>query len=358
HAGTAEDPYSVADVLKYISNLGPATSSEDVYVKGIISSIYEVSTSFGNATYFIKDEGIENEVKVFRGLYLDGAKFTSADQIGVGDKVVVVGKVLDYDGTPEVNSGNKIVSIIKAPYLKATASKETGIAAAGETVTITVDTNVDSWTATSNNAAFVVGTPSDNTVDVDVSKNTDATERTATITVTAGTLSKTITLTQRGAADVIETIDFESASTDYTFWTFTNMTSQQTGSITAKGGTNYGTTGGKTTASITTKNAIAKPKSITFYVSKQTNNTTSSSWKIQVSSDNKTWTDVKTQSATSMSKGSWVEVTQDLSSYSNVYVRVYYDGTSAVRNIDDLSLTYSNRLPSVGGDGVKSPRQM
>lgn len=194
HAGTAEDPYSVADVLKYISALGTATSTEDVYVKGIISSISEVSTSYGNATYFIKDEGIENEVKVFRGLYLNGAKFTSADQIGVGDKVVVVGKVLDYNGTPEVNLGNKIVSI-----LKATASKETGIAAAGETVTITVDTNVDSWTATSNNAAFEVGTPSGNTVDVVVSKNNDATERTATITVTAGTLSKTITLTQSAA---------------------------------------------------------------------------------------------------------------------------------------------------------------
>ena len=129
HAGTAEDPYSVADVLKYISTLGTETSTEDVYVKGVITSIDEVSTKFGNATYKIKDEGVDNEVKVFRGLYLDGAKFTSADQIGVGDEVIVVGKVLDYSGTPEVNAGNKIVSIIKAPYLKATASKETGIAA-------------------------------------------------------------------------------------------------------------------------------------------------------------------------------------------------------------------------------------
>lgn len=200
HAGTAGDPYSVADVLKYISTLGTATSTEDVYVKGVITSIDEVSTKFGNATYKIKDEGVDNEVKVFRGLYLDGAKFTSADQIGVGDEVIVVGKVLDYNGTPEVNAGNKIVSIIKAPYLKATASKETGIAAAGETVTITVDTNVDSWRASSDNAAFVVGTPSGKTVDVVVSKNTETTERTATITVTAGTLSKTITLAQSAAS--------------------------------------------------------------------------------------------------------------------------------------------------------------
>lgn len=140
---------------------------------------------------------------------------------------------------------------------------------------------------------------------------------------------------------VTNTIDFESTTDTYTFWTFTNMTSKQNGAITAKGGTYYGTTGGKETASITSKKVIA-PKSITFYVSKESTNTKASSWKLQVSSDKSTWTDVKTQSATSMSKGIWVEVTQDLSSYSNVYVRVYYTGTAAVRNIDNLSLTYSN----------------
>ncbi|MDD6817715.1 MAG: bacterial Ig-like domain-containing protein [Prevotellaceae bacterium] len=134
-------------------------------------------------------------------------------------------------------------------------------------------------------------------------------------------------------------IDFESAASSYTDWIFTNMTSKQTGSITAKGGTYYGTTGGKATASITTKTAIESPNSITFYVSRQTTNSTSSSWKIQVSSNNSTWKDVKTQSATSMSKGTWVEVSQDLSSYSNVYVRIYYTGSTAVRNIDDVKLT-------------------
>lgn len=198
HAGTAEDPYSVADVLKYITTLGTETSTNDVYAKGVITSITEVSTKYGNATYTIKDEGVENEVLVFRGLYLDGAKFTSADQIRVGDEVVVKGKVKNYNDTPEFDSGNSLVS-----YLSVSASK-TSIAAAGETVTITVDTNVDSWKATSNNADFAVGTPSGNTVDVVVSKNTDASERKATITITAGDLSKTITLTQSAAGAVGE----------------------------------------------------------------------------------------------------------------------------------------------------------
>lgn len=140
------------------------------------------------------------------------------------------------------------------------------------------------------------------------------------------------------------TIDFESVATGYPDWTFANMLSKETGKITAKGGTHYGTTGGKTTASITTKTAIPYPTSISFYVSKESKNTTSSNWKIQVSSNNSTWTDVKTQSATSMSKGTWVEVTQDLSSYDHVYVRIYYTGSTAVRNIDDVTLTYSKSV--------------
>lgn len=141
-------------------------------------------------------------------------------------------------------------------------------------------------------------------------------------------------------------IDFESAASTYTDWTFSNMTSKQTGNITAHSGTYYGTTGGKETASITTKKAIPYPSTITFYVSKQSTSAATSSWKIQVSSDKSSWTDVKTQSATSMSKGTWVEVKQDLSAYSNVYVRVYYKGSTAVRNIDDLSLTYTTTAPT------------
>ena len=170
----------------------------------------------------------------------------------------------------------------------------------------------------------------------------------ATITATTvdggftATCTVTVTPSQGGEPEKTETtIDFESDASTYSFWTFENMTSKQTGDITAKAGTYYGTTGGKTTASITTTSAVVSPKFITFYVSKQTNNKTDSSWKLQVSSDNKkTWTDVKTTSATSMSKGTWVEITEDLSAYSNVYVRVHYTGSTAVRNIDELTFSY------------------
>ena len=135
-------------------------------------------------------------------------------------------------------------------------------------------------------------------------------------------------------------IDFEYESNLYSDWTFTNMESQQTGNstVTAHGGTYYGTTGGKASASIVTKEIIATPYTLTCYVTKQSTNTTSSTWKIQVSDDGSEWTDVASQDATSMTAGTWVEFTANLSSYTNVYVRVYYSGSTAVRNIDDLTL--------------------
>lgn len=139
------------------------------------------------------------------------------------------------------------------------------------------------------------------------------------------------------------TIDFENESTSYTDWTFTNMTSKQTGSINAHGGTYYGTTGGKSTASITTKEKIAFPEDIVFYVSKQSTNTNTSNWNVQVSDNGTDWNNIgAVQSATSMKKGEWVEVSRDLSEYKNVYVRIYYSGSTAIRNIDDVTLTYSN----------------
>lgn len=133
------------------------------------------------------------------------------------------------------------------------------------------------------------------------------------------------------------TIDFESALSTYKEWEFTNA-ERGTESIKAHNGEFYGTTGGKTTASIQTKEKVANPGTFTCYVSKQSTNTTSSTWSIQVSSDASSWTDVNSQSATSMSKGEWVEFTADLSSYNNIYVRLYYNGSTAIRNVDDITL--------------------
>lgn len=109
-SNTIETAYTVAKAFELIAaNQGLATA---VYVKGIITNIKEVSTSFGNATYSINDNATYDQATalvLFRGLYAENVKFTSADQIKVGDIVVVYGKLVDYNGTKEMSAGNYIV---------------------------------------------------------------------------------------------------------------------------------------------------------------------------------------------------------------------------------------------------------
>ena len=112
--GTLEKPYSASDAIEAAGKLADGQEVE-VYVKGIISTIKELDAgSFGNATYYISDDGQtgkEKEFYIYRGYYLNGEKFTAADQIKVGDEVVVFGKLINFKGnTPELSQGNKIIT--------------------------------------------------------------------------------------------------------------------------------------------------------------------------------------------------------------------------------------------------------
>lgn len=107
---TPETAYTVAKANDLIT-AGQGLETE-VYVIGTITNIEEVSTSYGNATYWIGDgaEYSANDLKIFRGYYLEDEYFTAEDQIKVGDKVIVYGKLVDYKGTKEM-TGSSIYSL-------------------------------------------------------------------------------------------------------------------------------------------------------------------------------------------------------------------------------------------------------
>ena len=114
-SGTQTSPYDVTRALAIINTL--AYGEESVYTRGVISEIETVDLSQGNAKYYISNNGAtyNSQLYVYRGNYLDNAKFTSSNQIGVGDEVVVYGPLLLYNSTkPEINTPNHIVSIVKA----------------------------------------------------------------------------------------------------------------------------------------------------------------------------------------------------------------------------------------------------
>lgn len=110
--GTLESPYSIKQALNMIN--GGTYPSTDVYVAGYVVSITDLSTSYGNATYILGNSASDSSgLTVYRGYYIDGAKFTSEDQLEVGAKVVVKGTLTLYGSTPEVSTGSQIVSYTK-----------------------------------------------------------------------------------------------------------------------------------------------------------------------------------------------------------------------------------------------------
>ena len=111
--GTEANPYNAIGAINAANALPADGESDEVYVEGIISTIKEINTNYGNGTYYISEDGkANNEFYIYRGKYLNNENFTSNDQIKVGDKVLLKGKLLNYRGnTPEFAQGNYIVKL-------------------------------------------------------------------------------------------------------------------------------------------------------------------------------------------------------------------------------------------------------
>ncbi|MBR5061094.1 MAG: OB-fold nucleic acid binding domain-containing protein [Prevotella sp.] len=116
-SGTLADPYNAVAANNYASSLAAdAKSDKDVYIKGKISKIAnngEFGTQYGNASFYISDDGTtNNEFYVFRTLYLGNKKYdnTSDPNIKVGDEVIICGKVVNYKGnTPETSANESYI---------------------------------------------------------------------------------------------------------------------------------------------------------------------------------------------------------------------------------------------------------
>lgn len=142
-AGTAADPYTVADALALINNnLNDANAN--VYTRGIVTtdapSLYQ-STSL---TYYISDDGsTANKVQVFRGKGLEGADFSSVEDVTAGDNVVVYGKLYKYNTTAEINSGNYLYSTdhVAAAVTTPTFSVASGTYSEPQMVEISTETD-------------------------------------------------------------------------------------------------------------------------------------------------------------------------------------------------------------------------
>ena len=184
--GTEAKPYTVADILAL--NAANALPTDEVYVKGIVSQIKEVSASFGNATYYISDDGTTtNQFQIFRGKYLNNVKFTSEDQLQTGWTVTVKGKVTLFNTSLEMAQNNYLTSIEKpAGAAPAISGDETFL----ESTTVTI---------TANQEGATVYYTTDGTTPTDKS-----TKYTEPITLTETTTVKAIAYLNGTASEVAE----------------------------------------------------------------------------------------------------------------------------------------------------------
>lgn len=119
--GTVASPFNVAAIVAKIKEMPAGVeSTEEYYIKGKVSNVKTDAatiTKYGNHTFEMIDEGDNSTVFTAFQVYGPGKKkFTSVDNIKVGDEVVVCGKVVNFKGnTPEtVGQGAAYVVSINA----------------------------------------------------------------------------------------------------------------------------------------------------------------------------------------------------------------------------------------------------
>ena len=106
--GTENNPYSVAEAI------AATPTTAEVYIKGIVSSFYYTSIvgDGSNYRYYISDDGTTaTQLLVYKGKGLNNTAFANADDLLVGDEVVIYGKLVTYQNAPEVASGNYLISL-------------------------------------------------------------------------------------------------------------------------------------------------------------------------------------------------------------------------------------------------------
>ena len=110
-ANTTETAYDVATAREIIDKVSTAN---DIYVQGIVSKIVTAyNSTYGNITYDISADGLTTslQLQAYRGKSFNGDNFTSADDVKVGDEVVVFGNLLKYNSTYELAENNKLISL-------------------------------------------------------------------------------------------------------------------------------------------------------------------------------------------------------------------------------------------------------
>ena len=111
--GSLSDPYNVAEAIAAIK-AGTAPTTQ-VYLTGIISDVAFYNDQYKSITYYISDDGKGKDMQVYSGKGLNGADFASKEDLKVGQKVTILGKIMKFvdKNNNEIMEVDKTSSIVK-----------------------------------------------------------------------------------------------------------------------------------------------------------------------------------------------------------------------------------------------------
>lgn len=111
--GSLSDPYNVAEAIATIK-AGTAPTTQ-VYLTGIISDVAFYNDQYKSITYYISDDGKSKDMQVYSGKGLNGADFASKEDLKVGQKVTILGKIMKFvdKNKNEIMEVDKTSSIVK-----------------------------------------------------------------------------------------------------------------------------------------------------------------------------------------------------------------------------------------------------
>ena len=118
--GSLSDPYNVAEAIAAIK-AGTAPTTQ-VYLTGTISDVAFYNETYKSLTYYISDDGKGKDMQVYSGKGLNGADFASKEDLKVGQKVTILGKIMKFTD----KNGNDIMEVDKTSSIVKIEGEGTG----------------------------------------------------------------------------------------------------------------------------------------------------------------------------------------------------------------------------------------
>ena len=149
--GSLSDPYNVAEAIAAIK-AGTAPTTQ-VYLTGIISDVAFYNTQYKSITYYISDDGKGKDMQVYSGKGLNGADFANKEDLKVGQKVTILGKIMKFTD----KNGNDVMEVDKTSSIVKIEGTGGGEVKPDPTPGTSAGITIDNLTVTLANSGVTAG---------------------------------------------------------------------------------------------------------------------------------------------------------------------------------------------------------